>query len=97
MDSVENQKLSKFTVLLLDEIDFLTTGDGNVFYSFFNWPIMINARLALIGISNVMELTGRLTSRVKSRIGNSLTRVSFRPYTYEEVRISFIIIISYLL
>lgn len=41
--SGENGELVKsntFTVLLLDEIDFLLTNDANVLYSFFNWPLM---------------------------------------------------------
>jgi Cdc6-like AAA superfamily ATPase len=82
-NSTSNKSI--FTVLLLDEIDFLATGNGNVFYSFFNWPLMVNARLALIGISNVMDLPDRLAGKVQARVSTSMTRVSFRPYTFDQV------------
>lgn len=62
-NTTSTKKSEPLTVLLLDEIDFLSSGDGKVFYSFFNWPKMANARLALIGISNVMDLTEKLMTK----------------------------------
>ena len=52
-----------FVVLLLDEVDFLATQDSNVFYSFFNWPLLPNANLAVVTISNMLNLTDKLSSR----------------------------------
>ncbi len=61
---------SLFTVLLLDEIDFLSTGDGSVYYSFFNWPRMRNARLAIVGVSNLMVFVERLSVRYVASTAN---------------------------
>jgi origin recognition complex subunit 1 len=53
----------KLTVCLVDEIDFLTTRDENIVYNFFNWPLNKNSGLLLIGVSNVMDLPERLSTR----------------------------------
>jgi Cdc6-like AAA superfamily ATPase len=74
-----------YTVLLLDEVDFLSSGDGNVIYAFFNYPIIVNSRLALICISNYFDLPDKLTARIRSRIGSSMERMGFKPYTFDQV------------
>ncbi len=61
--SSSSTQQSPFTVLLLDEIDFLNTADCKVLYQFLDWPLMANAKLAVIGISNVMDLPERLSLR----------------------------------
>ena len=54
---------SRFTVLLLDEVDFLSTGDSNVLYSFYDWSRQASSQLALISISNVMDLPERFITK----------------------------------
>lgn len=55
------------TVCLMDEIDFLMTRDENVIYSFFDWPLTRQSRLIVVGVSNVMDLPERLSTRSGNR------------------------------
>ena len=50
-------------ICLLDELDFLLTKDENVVYSFVDWPLSFQSNLVVVGISNVMDLPERLSSR----------------------------------
>eukprot|EP01038_Epipyxis_sp_PR26KG_P009320 gene9320-12556_t len=52
----------KMTVCLVDEMDYLLTKDYNVLYNLFNWPLIENSSIVLIGIANTMDLPERLTA-----------------------------------
>jgi Cdc6-like AAA superfamily ATPase len=54
---------SRYTVLLLDEVDYLSTGDSNVLYSFFDWAMQVSSQLVLISISNVIDLPERFIKK----------------------------------
>jgi len=71
------------TVLLVDEIDFLSTHKQEVLYNLFEWPSMATAKLLVIGIANTMDLPERLLPKISSRA--SLERVVFPPYTKDQV------------
>lgn len=68
------------TVVLMDELDQLTTTKQEVMYNFFQWPNMPNTRLIVIAVANTMDLPERtLAHKVSSRLG--LTRIAFPAYT----------------
>jgi len=69
-------------VVLLDEIDYLTTNKQTVLYNFFNWPLKSD-RLVVLGISNTINLPERLHPRVQSRLGAE--RCIFQSYKIQEV------------
>lgn len=74
---------AEVVVLLLDELDYLVTRTQSVIYNLFEWATSGHAPLALIGISNTMDLPERLLPRVHSRLG--IRRVSFLPYSHSEI------------
>ncbi|KAJ8599815.1 hypothetical protein CTAYLR_004018 [Chrysophaeum taylorii] len=72
----------RMVVALVDELDWLVTKDQSVLYNLFDWPTR-NARLAVIGVANTMDLPERLDAKVRSRLG--CRRACFQPYTREDV------------
>ncbi|ORY87151.1 P-loop containing nucleoside triphosphate hydrolase protein [Protomyces lactucae-debilis] len=71
-------------VVLMDELDQLTTTKQEVMYNFFQWPSMPNTRLIVIAVSNTMDLPERfLAHKVASRLG--LSRIAFPSYTREQL------------
>lgn len=67
-------------VVLMDELDQLTTMKQEVMYNFFQWPNMPNTRLIVVAVANTMDLPERtLAHKVSSRLG--LTRIAFAAYT----------------
>ena len=52
-------------------------------YNLFEWSSRAHAQLALVGISNTVDLPERLLPRLNSRIG--LCRVPFLPYSHAEL------------
>lgn len=54
-----------------------------VLYNLFEWSSRAHAQVALVGISNTMDLPERLLPRLNSRMG--LARVPFLPYALPEL------------
>lgn len=74
------------TVCLLDELDFLVSGNESVVYNFFDWPQLPNSSFIVVGIANTMDLPERLTNKARSRMGGDQTnRMIFQPYTFDQV------------
>ena len=74
-------------LLLLDEIDALVpkkteASRQELLYQLFEWTT--RASLAVIAISNTMDLPDRLSERVKSRMGSA--RLVFMPYSRDQIR-----------
>ncbi|KAJ1461059.1 P-loop containing nucleoside triphosphate hydrolase protein [Pelagophyceae sp. CCMP2097] len=87
-----------YTIVLLDELDFMVTRTQAVLYNLFEWPSRKRSRLAIIGpwrarhgagrrralgIANTMDLPERLVPKVRSRLG--ARRISFMPYKNAEL------------
>jgi Cdc6-like AAA superfamily ATPase len=74
------------TILLIDEIDYLKTRDESVMYNFCNWPLLVNSKLFVIGVANVMDLLEQQLTRNLSRnpAGKQL-RLVFEPYNYSQL------------
>jgi origin recognition complex subunit 1 len=80
--NLRQKKRPATVVVLLDEIDYLTTNKQTVLYNFFNWPLKSEG-LVILGISNTINLPERLHPRVQSRLGAE--RCIFQSYKVQEV------------
>ncbi len=80
--NLRKKKKNTAVVVLLDEIDYLTTNKQTVLYNFFNWPLKSEG-LVVLGISNTINLPERLHPRVQSRLGAE--RCIFQSYKVQEV------------
>ncbi len=61
----------------------MLTPKQTVLYNLFDWPTKKNARLAIVGIANTMDLPERLNSRVRSRLGSQ--RLMYHPYNHTQI------------
>ncbi|OQR77803.1 origin recognition complex subunit 1-like [Tropilaelaps mercedesae] len=75
----------EMVVLLADELDLLWTRKQQVLYNLFDWPTHPSSRLVVIAIANTMDLPERMVmNKVASRMG--LCRMTFQPYTFQELQ-----------
>ena len=72
------------TILILDEMDVLLARKQKVLYDMLEWPTRKNARMAVIGIANTMDLPERVLPRLGSRLG--VNRLSYPPYTSAQLQ-----------
>lgn len=75
----------KCVILILDEMDVLVSRKQKVLYDVLEWPTKKNARMAVIGIANTMDLPERMLPRLGSRLG--LNRLTYPPYSSEKLTI----------
>ncbi|BFZ57633.1 Origin recognition complex, subunit 1 [Savitreella phatthalungensis] len=76
--------LAQACVVLMDELDQLTTTKQDVMYNFFQWPNMPRTKLIVVAVANTMDLPERtLAHKVSSRLG--LTRIAFPAYTRDQL------------
>lgn len=76
-------------VCLVDEFDYLLTKDYQVLFSFLDWSRSRNEKrgFLLIGIANTLDLLEQLSQRIVSRVKIEFSRISFAPYTYEQMNL----------
>ena len=80
----QKAKRKKAIVLIVDELDMLWNRKQSVLYNLFEWPTNKAANLTVLAIANTMDLPERIMiNRVSSRMG--LTRITFSPYTHEQL------------
>lgn len=72
-------------VLVLDEIDFLTSRDQTVLYSAFEWPSIPNSRLSVVGIANSIDLPIRILPWLR-QAGCMPHTILFTPYTSTDLQ-----------
>ncbi|EFO24835.1 hypothetical protein LOAG_03650 [Loa loa] len=77
-------KMSKHTILVLDEIDYIIPKDRNFVCSMFQWPVLYE-NISLIGIANTLDMMELLKHKLKS----VPELIVFAPYT--EVQLQFIL------
>ncbi|GMS91044.1 hypothetical protein PENTCL1PPCAC_13219, partial [Pristionchus entomophagus] len=71
-------------LMLIDELDQLSTNKQVLIYDVFNWSSVEAARVSIISIANTLDLPERmLNQRICSRLG--MNRIVFQPYTHEEI------------
>uniref|UniRef100_A0A182JKY2 Cell division control protein n=1 Tax=Anopheles atroparvus TaxID=41427 RepID=A0A182JKY2_ANOAO len=79
------QRKHKTVMLVLDEIDQLSSSKQTILYSIFEWPSRPTARLILIGIANALDLTDRLLTRLHARCELKPHLIQFLPYTKAQI------------
>ncbi|XP_053676355.1 cell division control protein 6 homolog [Anopheles nili] len=79
------QRKHKTVMLVLDEIDQLSSSKQTILYSIFEWPARPTARLILIGIANALDLTDRLLARLQARCELKPHLIQFLPYTKQQI------------
>ncbi|KAI9554820.1 hypothetical protein GHT06_020097 [Daphnia sinensis] len=72
-------------VLVLDEIDQMSTRDQSILYSIFELPALKNSRLILIGLANALDLTDRALVRLQSRVNFKPVLLNFSPYSKQDI------------
>ncbi|EGV60539.1 AAA ATPase [Yamadazyma tenuis] len=77
-------------MVILDEIDYLLTRDQEVLFKLFklsdpHFSSRFSTKLVMIGISNSLDLTTNLLSKLERNQLNPKS-VSFKPYTFEKMR-----------
>ncbi|CAM9749807.1 unnamed protein product, partial [Phaeothamnion confervicola] len=72
-------------ILILDEMDYLSTQQQTLLYNVFNWPTFPNSRLLVVGIANTLNLLERVGSRLKSRMSHCASIV-FTPYDIPQLQ-----------
>ncbi|GMR44192.1 hypothetical protein PMAYCL1PPCAC_14387, partial [Pristionchus mayeri] len=71
-------------LILVDELDQLSTKKQELIYDVFNWSSVEAARVSIISIANTLDLPERmLNQRICSRLG--MNRIVFQPYSHEEI------------
>uniref|UniRef100_A0A0N5A1C1 AAA domain-containing protein n=1 Tax=Parastrongyloides trichosuri TaxID=131310 RepID=A0A0N5A1C1_PARTI len=73
----------KFILLVLDEIDFLTSKSQEMLYMVFDWPAMFPGKVGVVGIANTLDLPKRLLPKLKK--GTIPVTVEFQPYSKDEL------------
>lgn len=77
------KRLKKHFVLILDEIDHLTSKTNSFLYAAFQWPQTITSRLVVIGVANSIDLTERLLPKL--RLAQPPETLVFTPYTKDNI------------
>ena len=70
-------------IVVIDEIDYLVTKDQEVLYNIFDWTQSKTSKLAIIAISNTLNLPETLKPKIMSRIGN--TCLVFSTYRSNQI------------
>lgn len=72
-------------LLVLDEIDQLSTKNQSILYQIFEWPIIPKSKIVVIGIANSLDLTDRLLPMLKIKVSLQPQLLNFPPYTKSEL------------
>ncbi|EDW73307.1 uncharacterized protein Dwil_GK17476 [Drosophila willistoni] len=75
----------RMLLLVLDEIDQLSTARQAVLYTIFEWPALPGARILLVGIANSLDLTDRTLTRLNARCELKPRLMHFPPYTKQQI------------
>ncbi|KZC06886.1 PREDICTED: cell division control protein 6 homolog [Dufourea novaeangliae] len=75
----------KMLLLILDELDQLESQRQSVLYSIFEWPLIQNSKLLLIGIANALDLTDRILPRLQAKCELKPKLMHFPPYTKQQI------------
>ncbi|KAK4306861.1 hypothetical protein Pmani_021349 [Petrolisthes manimaculis] len=78
--------MSKLPILLLlDEMDQLSSKNESVLYTVFEWPSLNQSKLILVGIANSLDLTDRTLPRLQARPNLKPMLMHFPPYSKKQI------------
>lgn len=85
--AIENYLKTKHQsiLLVLDEIDQLSSKNQSVLYKIFEWPTIPRSKIVIIGIANSLDLTDRLLPMLKTNVSLQPELLNFPPYTKTEL------------
>lgn len=63
-------------------------------YSIFEWPVLPNSRIVLIGVANALDLTERTLPRLQARCSLKPHTLHFAPYTKEQIIKIFVAVLA---
>ncbi|GAU98155.1 hypothetical protein RvY_09335 [Ramazzottius varieornatus] len=73
-------------LIVLDEIDQLRmTTNLEILHQVFLWPTLKNSRVILIGISNLLDFTNQLISKLRFPRGFEPESLEFKPYSADQL------------
>lgn len=75
----------KSILLVLDEIDQLSSKNQSILYQIFEWPTIPQSKMVVIGIANSLDLTDRLLPMLKAKVSLQPELLNFPPYTKLEL------------
>ncbi|KAK2721968.1 cell division control protein 6 homolog [Artemia franciscana] len=77
----------KMLLVILDELDQLSSKYQSTLYSLFEYPALEGSRLVLVGISNALDLTDRLLPRLQAKLmaKSRPQLLNFAPYTKQQL------------
>lgn len=75
----------KSILLVLDEIDQLSSKNQSILYKIFEWPTIPRSKMVVIGIANSLDLTDRLLPMLKTKVSLQPELLNFPPYTKTEL------------
>lgn len=75
----------KSILLVLDEIDQLSSKNQSILYKIFEWPSIPKSKMVVIGIANSLDLTDRLLPLLKTKVSLQPELLNFPPYTKTEL------------
>lgn len=75
----------KSILMVLDEIDQLSTTNQSILYQIFEWPTIPQSKIVVIGIANSLDLTDRLLPMLKTKVSLQPQLLNFPPYTKAEL------------
>lgn len=78
-------KRHKSVLMVLDEIDQLSTKNQSILYQIFEWPTIPKSKVVVIGIANSLDLTDRLLPMLKTKVSLQPELLNFPPYTKAEL------------
>ncbi|CAH8486868.1 unnamed protein product [Schistosoma turkestanicum] len=80
-----NKRSPKQTIILvLDEVDQLSTRSQELLYRIFEWPSKLTCHIIVIGVANALDLPERLLPRLKSKAHKPI-HIIFPPYSQSEL------------
>ncbi|KAH8862037.1 Cell division control protein 6 like [Schistosoma japonicum] len=71
-------------ILVLDEVDQLSTRSQEMLYRIFEWPSKLACHIIVIGVANSLDLPERLLPRLKSKDYRPV-HIVFPPYSQSEL------------
>lgn len=85
--AIENYLKTKHQsiLLVLDEIDQLSSKNQSVLYKIFEWSTIPQSKIVIIGIANSLDLTDRLLPMLKTNVSLQPELLNFPPYTKTEL------------
>ncbi|CAG0896228.1 unnamed protein product [Darwinula stevensoni] len=72
-------------LLVLDEVDQLSSRRQEILYRIFQWPLLPSSRLILIGVANALDLTDRMLPWLQGCVAARPQLFHFKSYSKDQI------------